>query len=144
MYAHVDEGTPITYKARPPTSGTHYPLSYPNYAIFDQPLPNGAWVHNLEHGAIAILYNCPRGCPEIVQQLKELFPKMPLGRNSRQGMPRVLIFPYSDMDTRIAVLAWRWLMELDTVDSAKIIQFAEEHLDRAWECNQTTRVCPFP
>ena len=77
-------------------------------------------------------------------QLKSLYPRMPLGRNSRQGMPRVQIFPYRDMDSRIAVVAWRWLLELGTVDEAKIVQFAEEHLDRAWECNANTRVCPFP
>ena len=142
--AHVDEGAPVSYQARPPTSGMHYPRAYPSYGVFDFPLPNGSWVHSIEHGSIAILYNCPRGCPEIVQQLRNLYPKMPLGRNARQGQPRVQIFPYRDMDMRIAVVAWRWLMELSTIDEAKIIQFAEEHLDRSWECNQNTRVCPVP
>ena len=142
--AHVPEGAPVTHQQRPPTSGTHYPAAYPRYGVFDFPLPTGSWLHSIEHGAIAILYSCPQGCPEIAQQLRNLYPKMPLGRNARQGQPRVLIFPYNDMDIRIAVVTWRWLMELDTVEEAKIIQFAEEHLDRSWECNQSTRVCPVP
>ena len=61
----------------------------------------------------------------------------------------VLIIPTPWVDGREKpgarpYVAWRWLLELDTVESEKIIQFAEEHLDRAWECNANTRVCPFP
>jgi serine/threonine-protein kinase len=140
---HVDEGKPITYKSRPPASGTHYPLSYPTYGFFEQTLPSGAWVHNLEHGTVAILYNCRPDCPEIKQQLKELYPILPLGRNSRQSMPRALIFPYTDMDSRIAVVTWDWILELDTVEKDKILHFVEDHLDRGPECNADRR-CPFP
>ena len=121
--AHVPEGAPVSHQQRPPTSGAHYPAAYPRYGVFDFTVPTGSWLHSVEHGAIAVLYNCPRGCPEIVQQLRNVYPKIPLGRNARGGQARALIFPYNDMDIRIAVVTWRWLLELDRVDEAKIIQF---------------------
>ena len=40
---------------------------------------------------VAILYNCPAACPELVQQLRDLYPTLPLGRNSRGGQPRALV-----------------------------------------------------
>jgi hypothetical protein len=71
---HVAEGTMVTYASRPPASGPHYASVAPRYGVYEQAPPTGQWLHNLEHGAVAILYNCPEGCPEIVQGLTELYP----------------------------------------------------------------------
>jgi hypothetical protein len=137
---HVPQDTPLTFKSRPPTSGTHYPTWVQTYGFMDPAPPTGNWVHNLEHGTIAILYNCPSGCPELEQQLKDLYPTLPLGRNARRGMPRALIFPYSDMDHKIAAVAWGWLLELDEFDRDQIVQFYESRLDRGPECRDFA--CP--
>ena len=74
---HVPEGTQITWKSRPPSSGPHYPVWSQKYGVLEEGLAPGYWVHNLEHGAVAVLYNCPDGCPDIVQQLKDLYPNLP-------------------------------------------------------------------
>lgn len=137
---HVAEGSPLTFRSRPPTSGTHYPSWVQSYGFMDPAPPTGNWVHNLEHGAIAILYNCPQACPQLEQQLKELYPTLPLGRNARRGMPRALIFPYADMDKKIAVVAWGWVLELDEFDQDQIVKFYESRLDRGPECRDL--VCP--
>ena len=136
---HVPEGTQITWKNRPPSSGQHFPVWSQNYGVLDQLAP-GYWVHNLEHGAVAILYNCPDGCPDVVQQLKDLYPNLPKGRNSRGGQPRVIIVPYNDMDYKIAAVAWGWILPLDTVDTDKITRFVDARIDRGPEC--VNLACP--
>jgi hypothetical protein len=137
---HVSEGTAVTYKSRPPASGPHYPNWSQTYGFMDPPLPTGVWLHNLEHGAVAILYNCPEGCPELEQQLKDLYPTLPLGRNARGGRPRAIIQPYADMDHKIAVVAWGWLLELDEFDRDQIVRFYESRIDRGPECRDLA--CP--
>jgi len=137
---HVPENSQITWKNRPPSSGPHYPVWSQNYGVLEQGLAPGYWVHNLEHGAVAVLYNCPDGCPDIVQQLKDLYPNLPKGRNSRGGQPRVLIVPYTDMDTKIAAVAWGWLLKLDSVDADKLTRFVEARIDRGPECQNLA--CP--
>jgi hypothetical protein len=139
--AHAEQDTPITYRSRPPTSGTHYPTWVQNYGVLDPAPPTGNWVHNLEHGAVVILYNCPSACPELVQQLKDLYPTLPLGRNSRGGRPRVLIVPYADMDTKIAAVAWQWLLQQDELDVDQLTQFVEQRIDRGPECT-AAGFCP--
>jgi hypothetical protein len=137
---HVAEGTPIEYTSRPPTSGPHFASWYPSYGVVEQPVPAGNWVHNLEHGAIVVLYNCPDGCPDLVAQLKELHANLPKGRNARGGVARMLAVPYADMDHRIAVTAWGRLLELDQFDADQIQRFYEAYIDRGPECQNLS--CP--
>jgi hypothetical protein len=137
---HVAEGAATTYNSRPPASGPHYPTWSQTYGFFDPPLPSGTWLHNLEHGAVAILYNCPQGCPDLEQQLKDLYPTLPLGRNARGGRPRAFVQAYPDMDHKIAVVAWGWLLELDEFDRDQIVRFYESRIDRGPECRDLA--CP--
>lgn len=137
---HVPEGTAIAYRSRPPTSGPHFGAWYPSYGVLEQEVPPGNWVHNLEHGAIVLLYNCPEGCPDLVSQIRELHPTLPRGRNARRGVPRMLALPYADMDHRIAVVAWGRLLELDQFDRDQIVRFYEAYLDRGPECQSLN--CP--
>jgi hypothetical protein len=131
---HINPGTAVTYKSRPPTSGPHYPTWSQTYGFMDPAPETGIWLHNLEHGAVAILYNCPEACPDLVQQLKDLYPTLPLGRNSRGGQPRALIFAYNDMDHKIAAVAWGWKLEMDELDKDQITRFYEQRIDRGPEC----------
>ena len=137
---HVDQGTVIAYKSRPPSSGNHYPNWVQSYGFIDPAPPPGNWVHNLEHGAVAILFNCPQACPDLVQQLKDLYPTLPLGRNSRGGQPRALILPFKDMDHKIAAVAWGWKLELDELNADEIRRFYESRIDRGPECRDFA--CP--
>ena len=137
---HVPQDSPLTHNTRPPTSGEHYPTWVQTFGMFDPAPPTGNWVHNLEHGAVAILYNCPEGCPDVVQQLADLYPTLPLSRSSRGAQPRVLIMPYSDMDTKIAAVAWGWLLQQDDQNIDQLRAFVEQHVDRGPEC--VNLACP--
>jgi hypothetical protein len=117
---HVDEGAPLTYSHRPPSSGMHYgTLPQPQeYRMYDTPLTPGRWVHMLEHGAVVVLYRpdlCDDAC---VQQLGQFYDSAP--RSNLVGVRHLAITPYQDMDRAIAVVAWGYIDEMDQVDLDRI------------------------
>jgi Protein of unknown function (DUF3105) len=127
---HVDEGAPLSYAHRPPSSGMHYgTLPQPQeYRMWDTPLSPGRWVHMLEHGAVVVLYRpdlCDSAC---VQQLGEFYDSAP--RSSLVPSVRHLtITPYQDMDHAIAVVAWGYVDEMDQVDKDRIMADFKSKVD---------------
>src|SRR6516164_3543823 len=77
---HADVCSYVDYHTLPPSSGNHYPY-WAAYMTYDQPVPEGYWVHNLEHGSIVLSYNCGEaGCAEDIaaaQQMMDQFPYDP-------------------------------------------------------------------
>jgi hypothetical protein len=139
--AHVPVGSEIAYQQRPPTGGPHYGQMHPRYGVVEEPVAPGHWVHNLEHGAVVVLYRCADPCPELPHALRNLYANLPPGRNAMTGGgARMLIMPYADMDRRIAVIAWGHLLELDRYDEGPIRDFYERHIDRGPECRDLR--CP--
>jgi hypothetical protein len=98
------------------------------------PYPNGLprerWVHNLEHGGIVLLYNCPSGCDDVVGELTTIYSATPVDRFNEQ---RILIVPDTLMPHKVAALAWRWRWQGDAVDMATIRCFINARYDRAPE-----------
>jgi hypothetical protein len=140
QFAHVPEGTRIVHTSRPPIGGDHYSTWYPNYGVVEESIDSGYWVHNLEHGAILLLYQCPSSCSDLVDALRGLYDELPPGHNQRQNGPRVLITPYTDMDHRLAIVAWGHKLEMDELDRNRLIQFYARFIDRGPECRSLT--CP--
>ncbi len=138
--AHVPDGSPIEYGSRPPIGGPHYAGWYPTYGLSQSAVPVGLWLHNLERGAVVLLYNCPDQCPGLVERLQALYAALPRARDARSGAPRLLITAYRDMDRRIAVVAWGHLLELDELDTDAISRFYLDHVDRGPECRDL--LCP--
>jgi hypothetical protein len=50
---HVDVGTDLDSPSFPPTSGPHYPDWAP-FGLYDEPVPDGNAIHNLEHGGVVV------------------------------------------------------------------------------------------
>ena len=88
-WAHVPEGGAITYRNNPPASGPHYPvwLRYREYTV---PMARGHWVHNLEHGAVVVLYR-PDAPAEVVRRITEAFRSIP--GDPSCGHPRARLTP---------------------------------------------------
>ena len=70
---HISQPSKVTYNHDPPTSGCHYSLGIGKAPIspgvYDKHVDPEYWVHNLEHGYIVVLYNCPSGCPADIAAL---------------------------------------------------------------------------
>ena len=107
----------IPYNSDPPTSGPHTPY-LAKWGIHDQPVPKEEQVHNLEDGGVIIQYNCPEGCPELVEKLRAI---------SRR-YERLILAPYPGMDNRIALTAWRRLDTFDEFDEQRIVRFIDAHI----------------
>jgi hypothetical protein len=137
---HEPEGTPIRYQTRPPVAGPHYPTPYFPYGVVDHPLLPRTWVHNLEHGAVVLLYHCPRGCADLVARIDILAARLRPDRNNPDGTARLLAMPETDMDHLVAVIAWGHLRELDEFDEGRIADFYATFVDQGPECR--ARICP--
>lgn len=128
LHFEPGETLPVEYTSKPATSGYHYSginLEIPEkqapvaWRVYNTPISDEVLVHNLEHGGIGIHYNCPEGCPELIQSLSEI-------ANIRQ---KVLISPYSGIDNKIALTAWRYMDVFDVFDKERIIRFIETHVN---------------
>ncbi|HUN23451.1 MAG TPA: DUF3105 domain-containing protein [Anaerolineales bacterium] len=118
--SHVVAGSPLAFNNYPPTSGTHYESSMP-WGVYEETQLEGYWVHNLEHGGVVLLYNCPEGCPELKQDLEDFYSNAALNGCSEN---RVIVMPYSEgMKTPITLLAWRRRLDLEQYDRKKIEKF---------------------
>jgi hypothetical protein len=114
--AHINRGVSHPeYNSVPATSGWHYSdESAPaRWGVYEQVLPDEVLVHNLEHGGVGVHYNCPDGCEELVSKLSEI-----VGRSTK-----VIMSPYPDMDTAVALTAWNYIDKFDEFDEDRIIAF---------------------
>jgi|GEM_PF-975098 len=116
--------TPVTYPDPPPTSGPHNPC-WGRWGVHDEPLAAERWVHNLEHGGVVFLYNCPEGCAQEVAAIKQL------NRNRH----RTIITTYAALPTRFAVVSWGHRLLSDCFDLATFDAFYERNFDHGPESN---------
>lgn len=119
---HVAEPTPVTYQANPPASGPHWPLWQMPWGAYANELPRERWVHNLEHGGVVMLYNCPSGCADVVAQLVNLRDATPPDQFNEQ---RFIITPDSVMPNKLAVVAWGWRWQGESVDAGTLRCFID-------------------
>jgi len=134
---HVDPSTAPTYKFYPPASGRHFSaqgVAPVPWQTIDT-LQEGQYIHNLEHGGIAILYDCPSGadCTTLKNALENYV------RNLAPVEPtyheiKVVLTPYSrGMQKKVALVAWDYIEFLDSYDQAEITRFYENHVDQGPE-----------
>jgi hypothetical protein len=130
---HVNEGTALTFKHYPPSSGTHYTQAQPA-GVYKQEVPPGNWVHSLEHGYVVALINCTENCDTLFSQMDAVYKALP---NSKYGSVKFVATKYSGEFTNgpvpITILAWDNELRLDTVDKDKITQFYKGYVDKGPE-----------
>jgi hypothetical protein len=127
---HVDQGTTMPYRNRPPSSGDHYPTPA-GYGVFTRDIPAGNLVHSLEHGAIVVYYRpdlCDQTC---IGQLQQAYSSAP--KSQRYGVVKMVIAPWPDMDQSVTATAWGWVDGMDQPDIQRILAFYREHVDRGPE-----------
>ena len=139
-HTHMAPPTTVTYNHDPPTSGCHYSLGSGTAPIspgvYDTHVDPEYWVHNLEHGYIVVLYNCPSGCATDVSKLKQWYdshapdPALPSEK-------KIIVIPWTTMSTPFAVESWDWFVPLATADTTQIEAFYQNHVDQSPEGNQT-------
>ncbi len=127
---HVDQGTDVLYRNRPPSSGNHYPTPA-GYGVFTRDIAGGNLVHTLEHGGIIVYYRpdlCDQAC---VGQLQLAYSSAP--KSQRYGVVKMTLAPWLDMDQAVTAAAWGWIDGMDQPDVQRILAFYREHVDRGPE-----------
>lgn len=127
---HVADGAAVTYRSYPPASGSHYPAPAA-WGSIGATLPEGRYLHNLEHGGIALLYKCAAPCDAVTNQVQSLLRQLP--PDSRFREVKVVATPYDRMDRAFAVLAWDYVTQMDTLDTAYVQRFYQAHVNRGPE-----------
>jgi len=149
---HVAIGTVVDYDSNPPSSGPHYPI-WAAYQAYTIPVDRRYYVHDLEHGAIDLVYNCNATdggaddsgdssddggsqneagpCPEVAAQLQAIIDAYPSDPkcDPANGDPRVrfVLTPDPLLDVPVAAAAWGWTYKAQCVDPATLVQFAKDH-----------------
>jgi hypothetical protein len=137
---HIGEGEQhVAYNTKPATSGPHWSIAArapAPWGISKEPLVDEALIHNLEHGGIGIHYNC-RECPELVTALEDFYQRYSSNPANRlplyPGSTKLIVSPYYDMPSRIALTAWGRIDTLDNFDEERIRRFVDAFRDKGPE-----------
>lgn len=134
--SHVAEGTdPGPYNSDPPTSGRHYPGTYPA-GFYDQAdlealptLHEGFLVHNLEHGYVILWYNCAlldeEGCSDLKAQIRSVI--------DEHNALKVIAFPRDTLQVPVVMTSWGRLMQMDEFDQLTASRFISANRNKAPE-----------
>ena len=127
---HVPEASNPNYAANPPASGDHYPV-WSRYGVFREPVDPGYWVHNLEHGAIVLLYSCVNNCDSVVAEIEQVYASLPDGAF---GEIKFVATPYAgETESTFILISWTWQELFDIFDAARIETFYRDFVDRGPE-----------
>ena len=137
---HVALGTVVKYLYCPPASGNHYnqvpfgPIPARLYGPNEKAVPEG-WVHNLEHGAMVVLYSCSGpdagdGCTDAQQAaMRDFYSKFPTSPRCglQPGVLGPVIARFDSMNYPYAAVVWDWILPLQSFDQPQLLAFFAQH-----------------
>ena len=127
---HIEVGTAADYAHFPPSSGSHYG-QIPDWGFYRDPVPPEYFVHNLEHGGIVILYNCPTACPDSEKVFVTLLNSAPAETTFNEV--KILVSPNAKIDSPVIALAWGWELDLPQTDLDLLLGFYNRHVNQGPE-----------
>lgn len=139
--------SPQRYLYCPPASGPHSntfgPMKPGVYGPDSGAIPQG-WIHNLEHGGLAVLYSCTAGtnaCTDAgqreFQNFYSNFPNSPIC-NFPPGTTGPVVARFDEMPYPYAALIWGRVLPLQSFDTATILKF----FDTEGERTNPENTCP--
>jgi hypothetical protein len=132
--SHIPFCTPYSYQHNPPASGPHWPRPAP-WGVHQDVVPREWWIHNLEHGGIVLLYNCPggdagtfagcdgstppapNGCSQEIAELEQLVTQSSTVCYFPAPVEtKILVTGDPELPKRFGAVAWEWSYLSDTLD----------------------------
>jgi len=128
---HVAACSPIVWSTDPPSSGEHYPI-WAAYKSYTKVVPRGFWVHDLEHGAVVIVYNCPTGGASEIAQAQAMIDNLAVDSICTAPVSRrIVMTPDPLLTTKWAASAWGWTLRSDCFESSAFAAFIAAHYAQA-------------
>ncbi|CAL4105155.1 unnamed protein product, partial [Meganyctiphanes norvegica] len=114
---HKCMDTTIEYNTTLPTYHNHRPL-WPVFGEY-QFVPRQRWLHNVEHGAVILLYH-PCAEPILVHRLRKIVTGC---------IRKHIITPYTLLteDRPLALVAWGVSLEMATVNTSAVKKWIKDH-----------------
>lgn len=151
---HLSNGTAVTYTYCPPASGRHFngtqtgPISARVYGPEDTVNPQG-WIHNLEHGALVLLYRGDsEGATEAGQQALRAFfdayPPSPVCGFQPGTSVGPVFARFDEMATPFAALVWGRVLPLESFDTEAILELDRTYGERTNPESFCARPTPTP
>jgi hypothetical protein len=116
----------VDYPEVPPAGGPHN-RCWADWGVHDAPVEDDNWVHNLEHGGVVLLWNCPDGCDADVAAIDAF----------ATARDKTVTTPYDALPTRFGVVAWEWRMLTGCFDESATTAFYDAHVDKAPESSSS-------
>ncbi len=155
---HVPIGSEVLYNSNPPSSGPHYPI-WAAYQEFTTPVDRRYYVHNIEHGAVVLLYKCDAdageagdggdggtACDALVEGLRKAAAAIetdPLCDQDAGVRVRVVITRDPFIPTPIAATAWGNTYTAACVDLPTLSAFAKAHYGHGSEISCANGISSF-
>jgi hypothetical protein len=124
---HVADDVPIAYEEDPPACGPHRG-QWARWGEYSY-LPPQRWLHNLEHGGIALLYH-PCAPSALVDQLRTFATTR---APDEGGNFRWVLTPYPELPTAIGLAAWGERYLADCFELERALDFVDRHYRQAPE-----------
>jgi hypothetical protein len=121
---HVPEGSRISYRTDPPTSGSHL-LIWINPGFYEDIQPSNRLVHSLEHGMVVIYYDKPTS-----ETMGDLENWSSLFRGPWSG---IVVAPRPGLGEEVIVTAWRNILRLEKWDRIIAAKFIDRFRGRGPE-----------
>jgi hypothetical protein len=125
---------PGPYTTDPPAGGAHYSSDFPAKFYQEADLvslpknPEGYLVHSLEHGYVIFWYNCQipnTDCSALKQTIQKVM--------DETGSTKLIAFPWTSMDTSLAITSWGRILKFLKPDPVQMKQFVERNRGQAPE-----------
>lgn len=136
-WVHVPDGQPVFYEQNPPAAAPHYEM-WAQWNAYAAPVPRPYWVHNLQHGGVAILYR-PDAPSQVIDALQAAYDAVPPYVNAARGAGTcgarlVIMTPDPELPDTFAVVAYDWMMTGDCVPRpADVVDFVVRRRDAGGE-----------
>lgn len=114
----------VDYPDHPPMGGDHNEC-WTSWTAHPTEVPEENWVHNMEHGGVVFLYNCPESCDDEVASLTDFVAGLPTGR--------AVLTPYAEMDWQFGAVAWEHRLLTGCLDLDAFQSFFDEHVGHGTE-----------
>jgi hypothetical protein len=135
---HVELCSELTFTSNPPTSGPHYPI-WGLFKSYDKPLARGFYLHDAEHSAVILLYNCEQfpseaACADAVAAMNAYVADKPADpKCEAPTRNRIIVTPDPQLDVPVAAVAWGHSLKAECFDAAETDAFVEAYYGKNYE-----------